>query len=52
MQRRHESLAAAALAVTRNTDADSVLAEIGDARALEVSPLLWEQLKRLIPDVR
>jgi len=49
---RSPAIAAAALAVTRNTDADSVLAEIGDARALEVSPLLWEQLKRLIPDVR
>ena len=49
---RSPAVAAAALAVTRNSNPDAVLAEIGDARALEVSPFLWEQLKRLIPDVR
>ena len=49
---RSPAVAAAALAVTRNTDPEADLAEIGDARALEVSPPLWEQLKRLIPDVR
>lgn len=49
---RSPAIAAAALAVTREADPDDVLSEIGDARSLEVSPHLWEQLKRLIPSVR
>lgn len=49
---RSPAIVAAALAVTRGADPDDVLSEIGDARALEVSPHLWEQLKRLIPGVR
>ncbi len=49
---RSPAIAAAALAVTRDADPDDILSEIGDARALEVSPHLWEQLKRLIPGGR
>ena len=49
---RSPAIAAAALAVTRETDPDDVLSEVGHARALEVSPPLWEQLTRLIPEVR
>lgn len=49
---RSPAIAAAALAVTREADPDDILSEIGDARALEVSPHLWEQLKRLIPGGR